>query len=144
MSIQYYSLPLALDRLYLGEGLATCSLRQSIDQHLHLMLTTALGELPADENFGCNIWDHDFDNMTSGAKMKEMLRHSLLCSIEKYEKRINSIRVDLQIRQQDIGGKLNGYRTKRRVEISISGVLNATNEAYEYCDLFYTGPLSHH
>ena len=143
MNLQYYSLPFALDNLSGNKPLPKCSLTQSIDHNLHLILTTAFGEVPGDENFGCSIWDHDFDHMTGGNKVKEMLRQSLLRSVEQYEKRINKIRVELLIGQEEATIKVNGYRVKKVIQIDISGVLIATEESYKYCDRFYTGPLSY-
>ncbi len=128
MSTKYYSLPLALNKLFYKEPLAKCSLPQSVHQNLHLILTTAFGELANDENFGCSIWNHDFDNVTCDNKMKEKLRQSLLSSIHEYEKRINNVRIDLLMGQEEIPANLRGYHVKRVIQITISGVLNATNE----------------
>lgn len=79
-------MPLQADTIMRRQEHATCSLRHSVAQQLHLLITTAFGEVPADESFGCNIWEHDFDNLTSGSKMKELIRQSLLLAIELHEK----------------------------------------------------------
>src|SRR3954453_19189180 len=102
MNLQYYSLPLALDELTRKKDLVKCPLEQSVAQNLHLLLTTAFGELPADEDFGCSIWDHDFDNMTNGNKNKELISQSLLASIQRYEKRLSNVRVELVLGQEEV------------------------------------------
>jgi len=116
------------------------SLQQSVMQHLHLLLTTAFGEFPGDEEFGCGIWDHDFDNVTSAHKLREIVRQSLLISIREKEKRLSRIRVDLLILQEEVPGV---HSIKKKVSVTVSGVLTETNEPFSFRDSFYVGPLSY-
>lgn len=142
MKQQFYSLPLALDQLIQKKDHPKCSLQQSVAQHLHLIITTAFGELPTDENFGCSIWEHDFDNITGTHKIKEWILLSLLASIQQYEKRLNHVRIELTIRQQVLDN-IKGCRIKKRSDVIITGTLQATNEKFSYQDTFFTGPLSY-
>ena len=111
-------------------------------QHLHLLLTTAFGEFPAEEGFGCSIWDNDFDNLASPHKTKELIRQSLLQSIRDHEKRLGNVRVELLIRQEELPDG-NGTRVKKRIEITITGIIQLTNEKFGYKDSFFIGPLSY-
>jgi phage baseplate assembly protein W len=106
-------------------------------------MTTAFGELSSDENFGCSIWEYDFDNLTTGHKIKELIRESLYDAIGQYEKRLDGVRVDLLVRQEEIAHEVFGYRIKKKLSVTVTGVLRATNEKFTYEDSFYTGPLSH-
>ena len=150
MQQEYYSLPLALDRLMrpkddendFGREHPRCSLEQSIDQHLHLLLTSAFGEFPADEEFGCAIWDNDFDNTTGAPKIKEAMRLSIQQSIAKYEKRLSKIRAELIIQQEELSTD-KGRIAKRSIEITITGIRNLTNDKHVYKDSFFMGPLSY-
>ncbi len=121
----------------------TCSLQQSVAQHLHLIITTSFGELPADENFGCSIWEHDFDNITSAHKIKEFIRESLQSSIEQYEKRLDNVRIDLLISQEELANSPQGARVKKKITVTITGLLRSTNEKFVYEDSFFTGPLAY-
>ena len=143
MNFQYHSLPFALDKIMQQKELPKCSLQQSVAQHLHLIATTAFGELPADENFGCSIWDLDFGNLSSVNKTKESIKHSLLLSIQLYEKRLGNVRVDLLMGQEEPAVKAAGHCIKKVIHITVAGVLKSTNEAFRYHDRFYTGPLSY-
>ena len=143
MKQQFYTLPLNFAGVMQKKEHATCTLQQSVAQHLHLIITTAFGELPADENFGCSIWDHDFDNLTSSHKIKEFIRQSLLSAIERYEKRLFNVRIDLIIRQEELTNHTNGCRIKKKITITITGWLLSTNEKFIYEDSFFTGPLSY-
>ncbi len=142
MKQQFYSLPLALDQVIHQRELIKCSLQKSIEQHLHLILTTAFGELPGDEAFGCCIWDNDFDIVTSGHSLRESLRQSILESIKQYERRLCNVRVELAIRQQELQVDI-GRQIKKKVEISIAALLQSTNEKFSHRYNFFIGPLSY-
>ncbi len=142
MPQEYYSLPLVVDRLMRQQEHPKCTLQQSINQNLHLLLTTAFGEFPANENFGCSIWDNDFDNLTSAPKIKETIRQSIMQSVSENEKRLGRVRVELFIQQEELPGS-NGRIVKKRIEITITGILNLTSEKFIYRDSFFMGPLSY-
>ena len=142
MKQQFYSLPLALDQVMLKKELPKCSLKLSIDQQLHLILTTCFGGFPAKEEFGCSIWDNDFDNISRGHTMKEFIRASVLRSIQDHEKRLVNARVELIVGQQETPGT-TGTLVKKRMDICITGFLNLTNEKFIYKDSFFIGPLSY-
>jgi phage baseplate assembly protein W len=143
MTQQYYSLPLTPAGMMRQNEHPKCSLAQSVASHLRLIMTTAFGELSSDENFGCSIWEYDFDNLTTGHKIKELIRESLYDAIGQYEKRLDGVRVDLLVRQEEIAHEVFGYRIKKKLSVTVTGVLRATNEKFTYEDSFYTGPLSH-
>ncbi len=144
MQLEYYSLPLSMERIMNRQEHPKTSLQQSVLQHLHLLVTTALGEFPADLEFGCSIWDHDFDNVTSAHKLKELIRQSLLQAIQRYEKRISNIRVELMILQEELHERSQGSsRVKKRIDISVNGTLQSTNERLNFKDSFFVGPLSY-
>jgi phage baseplate assembly protein W len=143
MKQEFYSLPLALEEVMQKKEHPKCTLQQSVAQHLHLILTTAFGELRTDENFGCSIWEYDFDNITSGYKLKEFIKQSLLAAVQQYEKRIYNVGIELMIRQEEPGGNAAGHQVKKRMHVTITGLLQATNESITCIDTFFTGPLSY-
>jgi phage baseplate assembly protein W len=142
MQLEYYSLPLLLENITRKQEHAKCSLQQSVMQHLHLLLTTAYGGFPGDDQFGCSIWDHDFDNVTSAHKLKEMIRQSLLQAIQEYEKRLGNVRAEVLLRQEELTAG-SGRIVKKRIDITITGLLKLTNEPFTYRDSFFVGPLSY-
>jgi hypothetical protein len=143
MQLEYYSLPLALENVMRQQEHPRISLQQSVTQHLHLLLTTSFGEFPGDESFGCGIWDHDFDNVTSAHKLKELIRQSLLKSIQEQEKRLGSVRVELMIVQEELAEGASSRRVKKRITVSVAGILHSTNEQLVFKDSFFVGPLSY-
>jgi phage baseplate assembly protein W len=143
MNLEFYSIPLRPDVLMRQEEHLKCTLKQSVAQYLHLIITSAFGEIPADEDFGCSIWDYDFDNITSVHKLNELIKQSLTKSVQQYEKRLYNIKVELMVRQEELKDNLLGHRVKKRMDITITGQLQSTNEHFIYTDSFFTGPLSY-
>jgi phage baseplate assembly protein W len=140
---EYYSLPLSLDMVLQKQDHPRCSLQQSVYHHIHLILTTAFGEMTNDANYGCWIWENDFDNLTSNNKIREQIKQSLLHAVQQYEPRIQNVKVDVLIKQEELLVKLNGRHVKKMLDITVSGRLTATKEPIVYNDRFFTGPLSY-
>lgn len=143
MQLEYFSLPFALDRVMNQKEHPRITLQQSVIQHLHLLMTTSFGEFAGDEEFGCGIWDHDFDNVTSAHKLKEIIRQSLLKSIQEKEKRLSNIKVDLFIVQEELPEMGAIYNVRKKMSITVTGILILTNEKLHFKDSFYVAPLSY-
>jgi phage baseplate assembly protein W len=143
MQPEYYSLPLQLEAIMQKRDAPKCTLQQSVAQQLHLLLTTGFGEYSANEGFGCNIWEHDFTNLTSGYKLKETIRQSLLQTIRENEKRLGQVKVELQVRQEELIEGIGTHRIRKRMDVTITGVLQLTKEKFTYKDTFFIGPLSY-
>jgi phage baseplate assembly protein W len=142
MQQEFYALPVMFESLMRGKEHPKCDLQQSVFQHLHLILSTSFGGFPADETFGCGIWDHDFDNVTGALKLKELFRQSLLQSITEQEPRLGNVRVEVLLKQEEQGGE-NDHKVKKRIDVTVTGVLQSTNERFSYRDRFFVGPLSY-
>ena len=143
MQLEFYTLPLTVEKIMRKQELPRCSLQQSVMQHLHLLLTTSFGEFPADEVFGCGVWDHDFDIVTSAHKLKEMIRLSLMTSITEQEKRLGNVRVEIVLKQEEVAAFQGGRRIKKKIDITVNAILKLTNERFSYRDSFFVGPLSY-
>src|SRR5579859_439936 len=120
MPSEYHALPLQLDVIPQQGLLQLCSARQSIAHHIHLILTTSLGELAGNEAFGCGLWDADFDNLTSRSKLKDGLVQALTEAIKAHEPRLDHIRTELQMNQEELSGSNSNRRIKNRLDITIS------------------------
>lgn len=144
MPSEYLSLPLQLERVMKQAELPKCSLLESVKQHLHLLLTTGFGEFPGDASFGCGIWDHDFDSVSSVHKLKETIRLSLLQAIQQKEPRLGHPRVELTLTQEELPQAAGARRVKKRIDVTIYGTLLLTNERFPpHKYTFFVGPLSY-
>ncbi len=143
MQPEYYTLPLRLDKILKQEESSKCSVAQSVAQHIHLIITTAFGEMQYDEALGCSIWGSDFDNLTSSNRIKEFIKQSLLHSVAKYEPRLQQIRIEVRSMQEELYLSTKGRHIKKKMDITVSGLLTNTRDSFVYNDQFYTGPLSY-
>lgn len=143
MPASYYSLPFDLGLITKKVELPRCSLRASVAHHLHLLLTTSFGELLSDEKFGSSIWDADFDNDDHRSRNKEVILQSLLAAIRRYETRIENVRVETAMYQEEVQAYTNNNRAKKRLDVIVHATLKATNEPITYRDNFFISPLSY-
>jgi phage baseplate assembly protein W len=141
---RFYTLPIEFSKLKAKKAHTTCDLKASVAQYIHLITTTYLGEFSIDPDFGCSIWDFDFDNTITDNALKEGLKKSLSYALNKYERRIHTIEISVTILQTEVGETTNTKRIKKRIEVVINAVLMATNEKFDYFEYFYLGPLSYY
>jgi phage baseplate assembly protein W len=143
MSSGFLSLPLQLDQIPQRGLLTTCALRESIAHHIHLLLTTSLGEMASNDRFGCGLWDTDFDSLSSRSRLKDHIVQALDEAIRIHEPRLERVRTELQLHQDELDSGGTQRRIKNRLDITVSGVLKGTNEIIIYRDHFFISPLSY-
>jgi phage baseplate assembly protein W len=143
MKQHYYSLPLRLDEVIQGQNLSVGSLEESIDQHLHLLITTSFGEIEYDKTFGCIVWETDFDNLTTVNKLRDEIKQSVAEIIQKYEPRLEKVKVDVVIRQEELPARINGRHVKKKIILQVNGIVKFTRRPYSFTDRFFAGPLSY-
>ena len=136
----YYVLPLRLDEILKRKRHELCSLQQSIAQHLHLIITTYTGESRFDPDFGCTIWDEDFNNIPV-AKWQDNIKASIESSITKQEQRLQLVQVKTAGDEFEASDGKN-FRLKRRLNIGITGKIKKTNEPFEFYESIFISPLS--
>jgi phage baseplate assembly protein W len=142
MITDYYKMAFQPDRLMKKKEHPKCSLSDSVAGMIHLIVVTGFDECKFDESFGCEIWEHDFENVVNSQLYREQLRDSIQQSIEKHEPRINNIKVTIQIEQIDY--RLSSRRVKSRIKIKVDATLVMTNESFSYTDQIFIGPLSYY
>ncbi len=138
----YIDIPINFKVITQKQEIPKISMKQSIHNMIHLISTTSFGELKHDQDFGCEIWMHDFNNIYNTHSFKEDLRKSIKQSIEKNEKRIENVNVELNIEQAEI--KIKGRRAKVRVNLIVTGTIEKTNEQLTHHEKFFIGPLSYY
>lgn len=138
-----YFKPLRFKNIAQGRDMQTQDLGASISQYIELIIFTRYGEHRYNPEFGCEIWDMDFELIQSETIWEEKLRQSLLRSIKKFEKRIYDIDIDVHISEINKFYPLrNVSEIKKRVEIVIKGRLNKTGEHYTFSTSLFLSPLS--
>jgi len=159
----YYKAPLQLNEK-IGLLHVTKSIRESIDAFLELIIFTPKGGFKADYDFGFEFWSNEFQNLMvedfnqhinetelvnrkgDYTNRKNCLRE-LKKTIEFYEPRLDSVKIDLNLRQKNqIKNNLENKdedQTKYDVVIVIRGeihTINNTKENYLKQIVFTVGP----
>jgi hypothetical protein len=143
MATNFYSIPISFKDIRQKAEVPRISVNHSIHNMIHLIVTTAFGEMRHNASFGCDIWKFDFENIYNLPLFKEELKKSLRNSILKNEKRLINTTIDLHIEQVEVPTKVCNKRIKIRIIFVVNGVIEKTNEAFSHQDKFYIGPLSY-
>ncbi|UCD17292.1 MAG: GPW/gp25 family protein [Candidatus Zixiibacteriota bacterium] len=85
--MDYLSLPMVLREGHLRRA----SLHDSISYSVALILSTHVGRLPFQPDFGCGIWELEYSDLYTVNKSD--VRASLRNAIDKYEKRLYDVSV---------------------------------------------------
>lgn len=119
----------------------TCPLGTSVAQFLHLMLHTRPGELRSSPNFGCAIWDIEFDNEVFLAQWELTLARSLRTAIEEHDARLCNVQVRVEFDPPDSIDTLPQFAVRHQANITITGVLQLTGENFRYATRLRLGRL---
>jgi phage baseplate assembly protein W len=140
MTPKFYTLPLQVNLLLKKEQHPLCTLPQSIAQNIYLVITSHFGESYYDEDYGCLIWEKDFELM-SNMKWIENIEPALVRSIQKSEHRLSNVDVKIQVDEFEFISKKSA-RAKKRIHILVMGTITKTNEAFRFSEKIYISPLS--
>ncbi|MDQ2771911.1 MAG: GPW/gp25 family protein [Bacteroidota bacterium] len=139
MSASYYRLPLDLEGILNRQQLPRCSVQESIAQHLYLMLTTHFGESRYEPEFGCLVWEQDFEAMTT-MRWKDSVQQSVEQAIRDFEPRL--VRARAQVAVMDFELKNVNQRIRKRLEVTINAALHRTDEPFAFQASLFVAPLS--
>ena len=143
MNTKFLKIPLPVSKLIEGQEILVCNLKESISQNLELIIMTRFGEHRYDFDFGCEIWDLDFELIVSENKWEEKLRQSLLQSITTHEDRLSEIQLSVKISEIEKQNLIRNYtEIKKRVDIVLSGVIRRTGESFSFNNSLFLRPLS--
>jgi phage baseplate assembly protein W len=143
MPIPLYKKPFKLGKIFSGQDIDKQDVGASISQYIELIIFTRYGEHRFKPDFGCEIWDLDFELIISESMWEEKLRQSLLRSITQYEQRIYDVHVDVYIKEVNKFYPLrNVSEIKKKVEIVVSGKMQQTGENYVFTTSLFLSPLS--
>jgi phage baseplate assembly protein W len=121
----------------------TCSLGNSIAQFLHLLLHTRLGQLRSAADFGCALWDVEFDNTFDLAGWEETLTRSLLQAVHQHETRLRDVRIRVSISTiEQPKGWAARSSARWHAHINIKGMVLLTHEAFSYTTQLQIGQLA--
>ena len=116
---------------------------ESIDKHRELLLTTVQGENRFDADYGCRIWELDFESIASSKLWEEQFREFVQDSVSRYEKRIADIELSIELKDVVKEDRTSGSVTvRKRAEIYIRARMLSNDEKIRLGYMLYLGPLS--
>jgi phage baseplate assembly protein W len=143
MSENFYNKPFRFKSLFSGTDFQPTDLGRSISNHIELIIFTRYGEHRFRNNFGCEIWDLDFELIVSESIWEEKFRKSLLKSITDYEFRIYNTSVEVRITEVENVYPLRKItEIKKKVDISVRALIKTTGEKYFFNTALFLSPLS--
>lgn len=141
----YYKLPLRLSSFFEANGgqLDKCSELESIDQHIEMLLTTCPGEHHFDSDFGCRIWELDFQVIASLEQWEKLFKQYIHESIVRYETRLTNLSLDIYLREVVKEERANcSMAVRKRADVYVTAQLISTDEPIKLRYTLYLGPLS--
>lgn len=145
MKKEYYKLPLDFASFFenRGRNMAKCTEIESIDQNIEMLLTTFPGEHRFDPNFGCQIWEMDFENVASLELWEERFKQYVHESITMYEPRLREVSIDIHLRDIVKEERLSySVTVRKRADIYVAANMTSTEEPLNLIYTLYLGPLS--
>ncbi|SDE77597.1 Gene 25-like lysozyme [Pricia antarctica] len=142
MAKPYYEAPFNFKRFFEKKPLVKMSLRDSIFQFISIIITTYFEEYTFDDEFGSAIWETDFDLLVNANVLKEHIKYSLTDQIERYEKRLTNIELNIELKESLIENS-NKVRLKKYLLISVTGIIIKTDESFRFTGDYYLAPLSY-
>ncbi|MBB1149215.1 GPW/gp25 family protein [Myroides sp. DF42-4-2] len=126
-----------------GGVIPTCSLAESIAQHVMLLILTRKGENRFNPDYGNAVWDLEFDNGITIVEWERVFEESLLEQIKKYETRISypQIQVHMEYVEHTYGTK-DFVEIRKKAKIGINAELTGLGERYTFSTQIYLSPMA--
>ncbi|SMO72652.1 Gene 25-like lysozyme [Chryseobacterium rhizoplanae] len=138
----YYKIPIDFASIIDERNAEKVSIEQSINQHLFIIVTTPLGRCKFDDSFGTEIFEVDFDLPRSDNSIKEFITKAVTESIIKREQRLLLEDIEVAVKNADIGNA-ERKRAKKKVMVSVKGLVKETDRPFFFQKSFFIGPLSY-
>lgn len=141
----FYKLPLNISKLTSDgyNSLPRCSEKESIDGNIELLFITCPGEHKFDLEYGCRIWELDFERIVSERKWEEDFSLYLTDAINRYETRLYNVQVRVLVSEITLQDAVEDTTMiKKKVDVFVSAMLVSTNEPCRFRYKIFLGPIS--
>lgn len=143
MANYFLNKPFKIGKILTNSHLEEVDIGRSISNNIELIIFTRRGEHRFNPEFGCEIWDLDFELIVSEVLWEERFRKSLLKSVTDYEKRIVNVSITVKISEVEKFFPIRKVtEIKKKVLIQVEGRMKETNERYHFSTSLFLSPLS--
>jgi phage baseplate assembly protein W len=140
-----YSIPVRFDMFFTSGQLEQCSVQESIRSYIHLAIITSKGEYDFDGDFGCEVWDSEFEHQQTTRIWVEQLSRNIQELLENYERRLSNIKVRAAMSQVEFEHKEEfkvAKRLKKKLTIVFNANLASTDETFYFEDEVLLSPFA--
>lgn len=140
-----YAIPMDPGRFFSTRTFLTRPMHQSIAEHIHLLLITAREEFGFDREFGCEVWEMDFETQHTSGAWSDQVAKGILGRLQTYEKRLTGIVVSCEPGQAEFTrkeGEQVSSRLKRKLTVRLTARIASTNELFRFADNVFMSPFS--
>lgn len=140
----YLTIPLNCEEITKKQRQPRCTLTDSLRQHIHLIIRTHFNESRYDSEYGCMIWEKDFETIRSVDKWKTELLDSFQKALKKYEVRLSNIQIVVNLDDLKVVDPKTRkvVELRRRINLHIEGTILQTNELFQHKEFIFFSPLS--
>lgn len=138
---EFYKIPFDFEALLQQkQGKFTCSVAESIRQHITMIIMTRLESFRFDPMYGCRIWGKDFIVPSNLNTWKDEIKEALFDSIQRYELRIEEITAfTVEVKYVSPSGI---KRINQRLDIQLAGSIRGLNDSFRYEETLFFSPVS--
>jgi len=138
-----YKRPFSFKNALTGLNLETTSVGYSISQHIELIIFTHFGEHRFNKDYGCAIWEYDFELITSHWKWEEKFKTSLLEALIAAEPRITQVDVTIELGETEANTfETDTHHIKKKLDVSVDALVVGTGETFHFYTELFLGPLA--
>ncbi len=138
-------LPLNCDYFLKNLRFERCSQEESIAWHIRLLITTSFGECAFDPEFGCEIWEHEFEHAQVSRIWIDKMAVQMKSMLERYEKRLQKVDVKATVTEEELRTESDGrslVRVQKSLRIHVTGHIASTNEPFYFKDKIFLSPFA--
>jgi len=146
MRPKYYKIPIDTSQLFRraqNKPKLYASLKQSLDEHIQLLLMTAYQELRYNHGYGTIISSLDYSTETQSGLFERSVEKSVYNSILKFEPRLKDLNVRVRY---DRGGEIlkskDSVSFKVYIIIQVQAIIEQLDEKYENTFKIFFSPLT--
>lgn len=138
-----YKLPINFKELTSGKkDLDDSSLIDSIAANCTLIITSRFNSHRYDIDYGCIIWEKDFELLTTNTKWEEEMIESITNSVIKNERRLENINISTKYDEQIVQHPKTKVRYFRKnIQISINANIKSVGQPFFYKKILYLSPI---
>jgi len=140
-----YGIPLDIEAFFSTRRFPVKPLDRSIAENIHLLLITSRGEFEFDPEFGCEVWDNDFETQNTMTGWMDRVASGIQGRLSIYEKRLSDLEITVEHAQAEFFAKIGervASRLKRKLTVRINAKVANTNEPFRFEDVIFMSPFS--